>query len=376
MTAEQSGVEIIENGTVLADTGGTSFSYRDDLLPYAYGEPPNAGLIKGHPDEFLVDEILGFPLTDEGEHHFLRIEKVGENTEHVARVLARFAGVPALAVGYAGLKDRQARTRQWFSVGLAGRDTPDWSAVNTSTIRVIETGRHRRKLKRGDLLGNRFRITVRSVTGSREALNERLSRIAREGVPNYFGPQRFGHNGGNLSSALALLLGQVPVRSRHHRGLYLSAARSYLFNRILGQRIAHGSWNRPLTGDAFITDADDRPTKRLPEGADLMELMESLVIHPAGTLWGKGAAGSSGDALALEQAALQDCDELCEALEKVGMERAMRPLRVTVAELAWQFSDASTLQLQFRLPPGAYATSVLREVIRAEFGAVRDSSHL
>lgn len=334
-------------------------------LPYARDEPSNSGRIKVDAEDFVVDEVLGFPLSGDGEHSYVCIEKRGENTEYLARLLARFAGVPLVNVGYAGLKDRHACSRQWFSIGLAGRVEPDWTELNSATVRLIETRRHRRKLKRGDLAGNQFRITVRSLAGSTGLLEERLSRIASCGVPNYFGPQRFGRNGGNLAEARAMLLGGSKVTSRHRRSLYLSAARSYLFNRILARRVEHDCWNRPLPGDAFMSGPGDRPTNRMPDTEDLFERVATLAIHPAGSLWGCGEALCSGEALRLEQDALADCRDLCDALEGIGLQRGMRPLRLAVTDLDWQFSDHCTLRLEFFLASGGYATSVLRELIRS-----------
>lgn len=345
--------------------GDDDFAAHHDTLPHAYGRPGQTGLIKVEPDDFIVDEVLGFPLSGGGEHAYLRIEKIGENTEYIARQLARFAGIPLSNVGYAGLKDRHGRTRQWFSLGLAGKPEPDWTALDSPTLRIVETGRHHRKLKRGDLAGNHFRITVRSVTGPREALEERLRRIARGGVPNYFGPQRFGRAGGNLVAAQALLLGTLDVRSRHHRGLYLSAARSYLFNRILARRVACDLWHRPVPGDALMAGPDDRPTRRWPPPDELGRRIAALTLHPAGTLWGSGSPLIGEDALALERQALQACAPLCRGLEEIGMARAMRPLRTAVGTLDWQFPAAFTLELRFTLPSGSYATSVLRELFAA-----------
>ncbi len=344
------------------DSGSPAESFLDESLPYAYGRPSASGRIKIHPDDFTVDESLAFPLSQGGEHRYLHIEKVGENTEHIAQLLAQFADVPLRSIGYAGLKDRHARTRQWFSVSLAGKPDPLWSEFASSTIRIVATGRHRRKLRHGDLIANRFRVIVRSVTGPHERVEQRLVSIERCGVPNYFGPQRFGHQGGNLKSAEALLSGRQQVRSRHHRSLYLSAARSYLFNCILARRVEGGCWNRLLPGDVLMRNSDDRPTRRWPEPAALAEQLASLSIHPAGTLWGRGESLLDGEALVLEQEALSGCETLCRGLERAGLNRAMRPLRLAVGELSWHFMDATTLELRFELPPGAYATSMLREV--------------
>ena len=234
----------------------------DEGLPYAYGKPAASGRIKTHPDDFRVDELLAFTPSQDGEHVYLQIEKVGENTEYTARQLARFADVPSLDIGYAGLKDRQGRTRQWFSIRFPRNAEPDWSLFATPTVCIVQTARHRSKLKRGDLAGNRFDLTIRDLTGPLAEIDRRITLIAEGGVPNYFGPQRFGKGGGNLESARDLLFGTLKVRDRHLRGLYLSAARSELFNRILSLRVERGLWNRPTEGDWLMTGSDDRPTRR------------------------------------------------------------------------------------------------------------------
>jgi len=338
----------------------------NETLPYAYGNPTNSGSIKANPDDFLVDEELGFALDGEGEHIFLRIEKVGENTEYVARLLARFAGVPPVAVGYAGLKDRHGRTRQWFSVGLAGQQEPDWALLNGQTLRIIETGRHRRKLKKGALAGNRFHITLRSITGLYDELEARLRCVVAGGVPNYFGPQRFGRNAANLTAARDFLLRHAAVRSRHRRSLYLSAARSYLFNRIVAQRVRQGTWNRAIPGDIFMFTTSRSIFRGDATSNDINGRVAALAIHPSGSLWGRGEPLVSADAETQEQEALQDVAPLCAALERAGLERAMRPLRLSVSDLRWQFIDDSKLELDLCLPAGAYATSVLREIIRTD----------
>jgi tRNA pseudouridine13 synthase len=334
----------------------------DEALPFAYGKPANSGRIKTSPDDFRVDERLAFTPSQDGEHVYLQIEKLGENTEYVARQLARFADVPPLDIGYAGLKDRQGRTRQWFSIRFPRNAEPDWSLFATPTVCIVQTVRHRSKLKRGDLAGNRFDLTIRDLTGPLAEIDRRISLIAEGGVPNYFGPQRFGKGGGNLESARDLLLGTLKVRDRHLRGLYLSAARSELFNRILGLRVERGLWNRPAEGDWLMTGSDDRPTRRWPAPDELDQLLTAQAVHPAGTLWGRGGSRLTGPALALEHEALRDVADWCEALERAGLNSGMRPLRMPVTEMEWHDSG-DTFSLCFTLPPGSYATSVLRELV-------------
>jgi tRNA pseudouridine13 synthase len=182
-------------------------------------------------------------------------------------------------------------------------------------------------------------------------------------VPNYFGLQRFGKDRGNLESARDLLLGTLKVRDRHLRGLYLSAARSELFNRILSLRVERGIWNRPVEGDWLMTGSDDRPTQRWPDPDELDRLLATQALHPAGTLWGRGGSRLTGPALAFEQEALRDAADWCEGLERAGLNAGMRPLRAPVTDLEWQDTGDAAVRLRFTLPPGSYATSVLRELI-------------
>lgn len=339
-------------------------------LPYAHGQPPHTGTLKASPEDFCVDEILSFAPNGAGEHVLLRIEKLGENTDYIARQLARFAAVPASAVTYAGLKDRHGRTSQWFCISLPGRPEPDWHAFETPTVRIHEITRNQRKLRRGAISGNRFHITVRDLSADTAVLAERLSQVAMDGVPNYFGPQRFGHDGANIGAALQMFehndLRRVP---RHRRSLYLSAARAYLFNRILAERVAAGSWNRAIPGDVLMFSSGHSLFRDDVARPDIVERIERGEIHPAGTLWGIGERLTSAQALAAEDRALADGLALMQGLEQAEVRSAMRPLRVRPIDLEWQFDNDRSLTLSFILPSGSYATSVLRELV--DTGATR-----
>jgi tRNA pseudouridine13 synthase len=185
-------------------------------LPRAHGAAPLTAELRRTPDDFRVDEILGYDADGEGEgeHALLWVEKRDANTDWVARELARFAGVPPLNVGYAGLKDRHAVTRQAFTVQLAGKLDPDWSAFPHAEVKVLASTRHKRKLKRGALRGNRFVLVLRDVRGERTRAEEVLQAIATRGVPNYFGEQRFGHEGGNVAQARAMFTGRRVDRDK------------------------------------------------------------------------------------------------------------------------------------------------------------------
>ena len=335
-------------------------------LPYAHGGPAGSGLLKQTPEDFAVEEILGFAPSGEGEHVFLDLEKTGANTDEVAARIAEFAGVSRMSVSYAGLKDRQARTRQWFSVHLPGKQGPDWQALNGSELRVLEACRHNRKLKKGTLKGNRFHLRIRRLKADRAPLEQRLQQIARDGAPNYFGPQRFGRGGQNIDKAKALFDGSLTTRNRHLRGIYLSAARSHIFNLILAERVRRQNWNRALEGDAF-TFPDSHSFFCDALTPELLERVASFQIHPSGPLWGKGELPTRSEARELEAAVAEQEAELCRGLERNNVEMARRALRINPGEFVWEWdgSDEGGEQLlvSFTLPAGAYATTVLREAL-------------
>jgi tRNA pseudouridine13 synthase len=335
------------------------------VWPYVYGLPSGSGYIRTVPEDFKVYENLSFEPFGEGEHTFLQIQKTGENTEFVARQLARFADVRQRDIGFAGLKDRHAVTTQWFSVWLPGKADPDWTALETESIRVLQTVRHSRKLKRGVLSGNRFEITIRDWQGGKAKTIQKLSAIKANGIANYYGEQRFGNKGQNVNKALAMFRCERVVREQ--RSLYLSAARSYLFNQILGSRVSSGTWNKALIGDTYLFDRSQSCFKSHTPDAEILSRLEAKAIHPSGVLWGKGELDVSSDALSIEQKIIEDNAELALGLVDSGVEKSRRALRVNVEDLAWEFLNPTTLLLTFTLPAGSYATALLRELI-AETG--------
>jgi len=333
-----------------------------EFLPYAHGAPAAHGAIKCRAEDFVVEETLGFEPTGSGEHAFLRIQKRGENTDFLARQIARFVGVPRQAVSYAGLKDRHGVTVQWFSVHLPGRAGPDWTGLNSESVTVLETTRNERKLKNGALKGNRFRLTIRDLQGEPAELEARLAAIAADGVPNYFGPQRFGRDGGNLDRALAWFRGESVPHDRHLRGIYLSAARSLLFNAVLARRVNAATWNQAIPGDVFMFP-DSHSFFSAELDARTLQRIADCAIHPSGPLWGKGENPAGEQALRIEQAVAGQYREFAAGLEAEGMEIARRPLRLMASDLRSSLAD-DVLELGFELPAGAYATTVLREVVR------------
>ena len=338
-------------------------------LPRAHGDALGRGRLRVDPADFRVEEDLGFEPDGEGDHRLLWVRKTNVNTEWVACRLAELAGVRPADVGFAGLKDRRAVASQWFSVPATRDGEPDWSSVPEG-IEVLDVVAHRRKLRRGALRGNRFRILVRDLaplSGSpsevRTALVEqRLGEIRHLGVPNYFGEQRFGHGGANLLRADALLRGALRPPRRHQLGLWLSAARSELFNRVLGRRVSLESWSRPLAGDCLNLDGSHSYFRAETIDEDLIERCERFDLHPTGPLWGKGDPPTGGEVRALEEAMAASLPGWGEGLARFGLSQERRALRLPVRDLDWDLVPEG-LRLTFTLPAGAYATAVVRELI-------------
>jgi tRNA pseudouridine13 synthase len=333
-----------------------------DGLPRASGAAVLEARIRTTPEDFFVEELPGFEPSGSGEHLLLTVEKRGMNTAFAAKRIAQWAGVGEMAIGYAGMKDRHAVTRQRFSVHLPKRVAPDLEALQDSELRVIDHQWHARKLPRGALAGNRFVLALREVRGERAAIETRLQAIAADGVPNYFGEQRFGRDGDNIANALAMFAGRR-VR-REQRGVLLSAARSELFNRVLAARVVAGTWNRGLEGEVWMLDGSRSVFGPEPFSDVLAERLASFDIHPTGPLWGKGELRSRDTAGEVELAALagDEAEALRLGLEAAGLNQERRGLRLRPADLAWAWRDDGALELAFSLPPGAYATVVLAEL--------------
>ena len=338
--------------------------YQNSLdQPFAHGGPAGRARLKSGIDDFIVEECLGFECAGEGEHLFLRIEKRGLNTEEAAIRLARFAGVSRRDVGFAGLKDKNAVARQWFSIRLPKITDGEWNLDSDSRLKVLMKRRHLRKLKRGALAANRFSIRLREVETYPARLEALLAQVRESGVPNYFGPQRFGRNGSNLDEARRFFKGGNSVRGRQKRAMLLSVARSFLFNRILGCRVEQGTWNCAIDGDALMFDASKAYFKTSLPSDDDVSRVNAGALHPSGTLWGRGESGVALEAMRLECGVLQHYPLFCDGLEKCGVESGRRALRLFAREMIWRFEGNRELKIEFVLPPGGYATSVLRELL-------------
>lgn len=330
-----------------------------ESIPFAWGGPVGRAVLKDRPEDFRVEEVLPEEAAGEGEHLWLTLEKTGQNTAWVARQLSRWANLPLRAVSYAGLKDRHAVTTQTFSLHLPGREDPVQPLV-IDGVRVLSRARHSRKLKTGQLAGNRFTIRLRQFDGDADALVERWRHLVKQGVPNYFGLQRFGAGGNNLDRARRWFRGEAKV-PRGQQGIHLSAVRSYLFNRLLAQRVADATWNRLLPGDfAQFREGQGGFFCEQPGPEDL-ERLEDGRISPTASLPGD----MNGDVTAIDEwelRVLADEREWLDGLRARRLQRARRKTRVYPegGELSWEAGDPV---FRFFLPTGSYATMALREAV-------------
>lgn len=331
-------------------------------LAHAFGKPLSTGQLKQSPDDFRVDEIPGFELSGEGEHLFLHIEKKGLNTEELVKALARATNRKAKDISYAGIKDRQALARQWLIIHLPGEDIPGADSLAGEGWHVISSKRHLKKLKIGALAGNHFQLTIRDIS-EMDDVEMRLQQVKQMGVPNYFGEQRFGYQGQNLDKAKAFLIDGVKLNNRFLKGMYYSAARSLLFNLILSARILNHTWNKAIPGDVMQLEGKNSVFAiELPDEL-IANRLASFDISPAAPLWGTGKDLATSEAQALMERVLSGQQDWCQALEKHRLERAWRSLVLRVSNLSWVWRDKKTLILQFNLPAGSYATSVVRELM-------------
>jgi len=338
--------------------------YNFSDLMYANGKPEIKGRLKVQNSDFRVDEIMPILTSGEGEHLWMLIEKDGSNTDWVAQQLAKHAGLKSMAVSYAGMKDRHAITTQWFSLHMPGMDDPDFSTLPTDEFKILKMARHDRKLKRGALSGNRFNIRITELNGDIEPLEEKLKSIKQNGVPNYFGEQRFGREMGNLTKAEKMFNRELKKIKKQQRGLYLSSARSWIFNQVLSQRIQQKNWLTPLAGEVymlngksacFVSEATQEEQQRLNNNE----------INLTACLWGDGESMADADVFLLEKKIADDYQILAEGLESARLKQERRSMRLVPENLGWEI-NGDTLDIQFDLPAGTFATMVLRECVEVE----------
>ncbi|AIW19915.1 tRNA pseudouridine(13) synthase TruD [Vibrio coralliilyticus] len=334
-------------------------------LAYLNGKPQATGKLKAQPQHFQVNEELGFAFTGEGEHLMVRIRKTGENTSFVANELAKACGVKSKDVSWAGLKDRHAVTEQWLSVHLPKGDTPDFRAFLSQhpSIEIVEISRHNKKLRPGDLIGNDFIITLTEVSDVEDVL-VRLESIRQHGVPNYFGSQRFGNNGNNLNEARRWGRENVRTRNQNKRSLYLSAARSWIFNNIVSQRIEQDVFNQVIEGDC-IQASEGVVIAESEALAELNETVKQGDAQITAAMAGDNALPTTEKALALEQPHLDAEPDLMALIRGNRMRHDRRPVALKPQELSWSV-EQDAITLRFSLDAGCFATAIIRELIQEQ----------
>ncbi len=366
-------------------------SGRELFLPlksqaYALGRPPHSAKIKQRYDDFIVAETLGFEPSGSGEHVMLLIEKSGQSTREAVQMISRILAINEQEVGYSGMKDRQAQTRQWFSARVARLSERASERFGEAGLKIMRMGRNHRKLRIGAHKSNEFRLVLREFSGCARDIECRLHILEKHGVPNYFGSQRFGRELKNLSEAMAMLRqseGQARIhnKKRKTRSMLYSALRAYVFNQLLSRRVSNDNWSKYIEGDvlnlnqtkAFFTVAASS------WGRKLSDRLEYLDIHLTGVLPGKPDTKNRyvtcGKAADIEKAVCKEYSEIVDRLTRLNVKEGRRPLRFKIEQLDWHWLDSKTLELSFSLPTGAYATSLLRELCWVEDFSDPNNTH-
>lgn len=348
-------------------------------LSFLHGKPQSTGLLRQQKSDFKVFEQLPFSPCGEGEHLFVHIRKIGANTVFVARELAKYFKVKEQLVSYAGLKDRFAVTEQWFGVHVPGKQEYDLSDLAIEGVEVLSYKRHNKKLRTGALTGNRFELILRNVT-ELKALHERWENIVEKGVPNYFGEQRFGIDGGNIDKALALFSG-TKVKDKKKRGMYLSAARSAIFNDIISERIKEHVFTQLQVGDVLML-AGTQSVFHLDEIDDsIKKRFREKDVDITATMWGAGELMTSAEPNIFEQQIADNHNKFSQGLPRFGLKQERRRIRLVIEDADIEVLPNKNIsnetlpnevpandilpsvKISFSLAAGSYATTVLRELI-------------
>ena len=337
-----------------------------DSLPYLTGDLPGVGgEIKVEPAHFVVEEIPLYEPSGRGQHVYVRLTKEGWTTRDIEDRLADLFSLRDVDVGCAGRKDKHARTTQTFSLNLPNTDEDEVAAriAEHLPVDLDWVRRHKNKIKAGHLLGNRFRIVVlEPVEGALERAEAVVEALRRRGLPNFYGPQRFGREGDNAERGRQILLTGEGPRRRWLRRLLLRAYQSALFNTWLVARMEHGWFERLLVGDV----AKKRDTGGLFEVEDAeteQSRFDRDEITYTGPIYGYRMWWAEGDPGSLERRILEDADVTEEMLERAHLNGSRRRARLILEDLDVQ-SHPEGLLFTFSLPKGSYATTVLREVMK------------
>ncbi|WP_254849506.1 tRNA pseudouridine(13) synthase TruD [Thalassotalea sp. PP2-459] len=329
---------------------------------YLFGKPEITGDLRTQREDFKVFEILPFLPSGEGEHLLIHLRKTGLNTTFVAKQLASFFNVKESLVTYAGLKDRFAVTEQWFGVHLPGKAIDNLDELVINGVEILSFQRHNKKLRIGALSGNRFEITLRNISDIVK-LQQRWQAINHFGVPNYFGEQRFGIDGENVNKARELFSGKK-VKNKKMRGIYLSAARSFIFNHLVSSRIEHEQFDHLQVGDALMLSGTQSVFKVDEVTPDLKQRLAQGDVDLTAAMWGKGELFSVATIAAQEQKIAALHEDLCHGLIKHGLKQERRRIRLMPRDCHIQVdTEKKHAVLTFSLDAGCFATSVLRELL-------------
>lgn len=340
---------------------------RSDVPFLTAAHPGIGGRIRVAPEDFRVDERPLYLPCGEGEHLYLRVTKRGLSTPELVLRFSSVLGVKARAIGVAGLKDARAVTTQMLSIHGVTPESVSRIKPDEHVLSVEVLGRHRNRLRTGHHAGNSFRLVIRGVLPHAETtVPVVLDELSRRGVPNYFGPQRQGKAGLNheLGAALLVDVARRAKMSRSKRLWYLHAYQSHLFNRVLARRLDR--LDQVMVGD-WAMKLDNGACFPVEDAAAEQPRADRFEISPTGPLFGSRAPWASGEPGAIERAVIEaegtTPDALVEAAKACGFRGERRPLRVKLMDLEWSLRDGDLI-LSFALPPGAYATNVLRELMK------------
>lgn len=336
-------------------------------LPFATPTLPGfRGLLRACDADFEVEELPLYAASGAGEHVFVTIRRAGLSTDETCRALAELFGMRARDIGFAGMKDKRAITTQRFSLHLPDVATGDVAArVHDGLgVEVLAVARHPHKLRRGHLLANRFDIRLRDVdVGAAERARDIAEALARTGLPNYFGPQRFGDGGKNVARGRALLQGERSALQTAWAGRVLgSALQADLFNTWLAERIEAGRFRTLESGDVAKKTANgalfDVEDPRLEEPR-----LESGEIAISGPIYGARMRAANGAPGERERELLERAGLAITDFARARLDGDRRAASVAVQDLAITSED-DALRLQFALPKGSFATALLREFFK------------
>lgn len=350
-------------------------------LPYITSDLPGiGGRLRALPEHFVVEEIPLYEPADEGQHLYVNITKIEMTTKAVQKGLCRLFGLREADVGFAGMKDKAARTTQTFSLSVGH---PDANFVDAAAARIEDelgvtvnwVRLHKNKLKLGHLLGNRFHIVISDLSQSSDlaaqAAQDVANRLIADGMPNYFGPQRFGADGKNVEKGLAVLQRKNYVKDRWLRRFLVSAYQSYLCNLYLADRVESGFFRRLLTGDV----AKKYETGGMFEVEDIDVEQPRYGAHEisfTAPIFGSKMRMASAEAGELEERVLAESSITIEHFRKAKADGTRRLGRLLAPDLKISTMDEN-LVVDFSLTKGAFATTILREIMKSDMANTADS---